>query len=130
MLDTVTVMLKEKIMFLEKPDRIHFHTFDAGDDGTSQILDLMRLVIAEVDHSVEVSPGLQFVGGNTNVFCRFLPGEIVFSCDITQPLRMDGIENSLADGKQEVGCGQGDRTSTVSSSENHSYHGQLQVRHL
>ena len=46
MLDTVTVMLKEKIMFLEKPDRIHFHTFDAGDDGTGQILDLMRLVIA------------------------------------------------------------------------------------
>ena len=130
MLDTVTVMLKEKIMFLEKPDRIHFHTFDAGDDGTSQILDLMRLVIAVVDHSVEISPGLQFVGGNPNVFCRFLPGEIVFSCDITQPLRMDGIENSLPDGEQQVGCGQGNRTSTVSSSENHSYHGQLQVRHL
>ena len=55
MLDTVTVMLKEKIMFLEKPDRIHFHTFDAGDDGKSQILDLMRLVIAVVDHSVEIS---------------------------------------------------------------------------
>ena len=85
-------MLKEKIMFLEKLDRIHFHTFDAGDDGTSQILDLMRLVIAVVDHSVEISPGLQFVGGNTNVFCRFLPGEIVFSCDITQPLWMDRIE--------------------------------------
>ena len=99
MLDTVTVMLKEKIMFLEKPDRIHFHTFDAGDDGTSQILDLMRLVIAVVDHSVEISPGLQFVSGNPNVFCRFLPGEIVFSCNITQPLRMDGIENSLPDGE-------------------------------
>lgn len=80
---------------------------DAGEDGALEVDQFGALAGDEVDDAVDVALLVELIGRDADELGALLPGEVVLAGDAGEALGLDGVEDAIADGEEDVDGGEG-----------------------